>query len=221
MAKSKLEISPSLLDAPRSFTALKRTISQLTKHGIKWVHVDVMDGKFVPSNTLSFQNSSLVKKLKRSFPHLKTEVHLMVERPENFFSAFSRAGADLIYFHIESCTAIQALQMAGKLKELGVKSGISINPPTKVKRIKNIAQAFDSVLVMSVQPGKGGQKFRKSALAKIRKLHAMHCHVNMDGGVKKENIAFVQRAGADRAVVGTAIFNGNAMHNLQELKRQL
>ncbi len=211
-----------MLDAPRDFAALRKTLTPLVKRGIKWVHIDVMDGKFVPRNTLKWQNAALVKKLEKTFPSLRVEVHLMVQNPAYFFRAFKTAGADLVYFHFETCSSMpHALQLAGKLKELGVDSGVAINPLTKVEQIKNIAQAFDSVLVMSVQPGKGGQKFRTSALAKIRKLHSMDCHINVDGGMKAENITQVRKAGANRAVIGTGIFHGNPLRNLQELKRQL
>ncbi len=210
-----MKIVPSLLAASRDFATLKKQLAPLVKNKlINAVHVDVMDGEFVENNTLQFMNAVLVKKLKKAFPRLQIQVHLMVQHPEKFIEEFALAGASVIYFHVEAVTNGKKLQKLKK-KLKNVEFALAVNPETKVEKI-SIAKR---VLVMTVHPGKGGQKFITASLKKMKKIRAKYPQVtiSVDGGVYKHNIGEVAAAGVNEAVCGTSVFKGNAVNNVKKL----
>lgn len=199
-------LAPSLLAA--DFSDLKKSISQVENGGGSVLHIDVMDGTFVPE--ISF-GQTLVKSI-RHLTSLPFDVHLMVEKPENQVESFAESGADWITFHIESC--VHANRLANKIRSLGKKAGVSIVPSTPVVTISELLSEVDLVLVMSVNPGYGGQKFIPSCaekikqLAKIREENNLSFMISVDGGINSNTIKTVIDAGADVIVSGSSFFSG-------------
>ncbi len=199
-----LQILPSIFAA--DFTRLGEDVRRVEAAGIQMLHVDVMDGHFVPNFTVG---TPITESLRR-FTNVKLDHHLMIEDPDTFAPIFIKAGADCVSVHYEACRNLdRTLHM---IQDHGAKAGVVINPATVVGLLENVLDIADYVLVMSVNPGYGGQKFIPTALNKVRALARMRAERNLgfaieiDGGVGPENIAEVARAGVDWAVVGTHVF---------------
>ncbi|MFP5494339.1 ribulose-phosphate 3-epimerase [Parvimonas sp. G1641] len=199
-----LELSPSLLSA--DFTNLKSDIEILDKSGVKYLHLDVMDGMFVPN--ISF-GPMIIKQL-RPLTNMVFDVHLMIEDPDRYVQSFKDAGADILTVHYEACKHLH--RTISYIKSLGMKAGVSLNPATNIDVLDYVLEDLDLVLVMSVNPGFGGQSFIPSALDKIKNLKEkikernLNVTVEVDGGVKTTNVKDVVEAGADLIVSGSDVF---------------
>jgi ribulose-phosphate 3-epimerase len=199
------KLAPSILSA--DFANLERDINIVEKAGADWLHVDVMDGHFVPNITIG---PAVVKSL-RGKSSLVFDVHLMIENPELYIKDFANSGADIITVHAEATNHLHRLiQM---IKSEGKKAGVSLNPATPVNVLEHVIEELDLVLVMSVNPGFGGQKFIESIYEKISKVRSLidnkglMVDLQVDGGVCQENIQRVIESGANVIVAGSAIFN--------------
>ena len=199
-----LELSPSLLSA--DFTNLKSDIEILDKSGVKYLHLDVMDGMFVPN--ISF-GPMIIKQL-RPLTNMVFDVHLMIEDPDRYVQSFNDAGADILTVHYEAFKHLH--RTISYIKSLGMKAGVSLNPATNIDVLDYVLEDLDLVLVMSVNPGFGGQSFIPSALDKIKNLKEkikernLNVIVEVDGGVKTTNVKDVVEAGADLIVSGSDVF---------------
>jgi len=200
-----VKIAPSILSA--DFSRLGEEIVAAEKAGADWIHVDIMDGHFVPNITIGPPVVKAVKKIS-SIP---LDVHLMIEDPDKYIKDFADSGADIITVHEEA--SIHLHRTVQNIKECGVKAGVSINPATPASHIDFILSFVDMVLVMSVNPGFGGQKFIPEVLPKIEALKKMiserrlNVEIEVDGGVNIDNVVDVVRAGADIVVMGNAFYN--------------
>ncbi len=216
----KMKLVPSLLAASHSFTQMKKQLAPLVKRGlIDAVHVDVMDGEFVENYTLDWLNAELVAKLRKAFPKLFIEVHLMVHAPSSYFDEFAKAGANRIWVHVESIDNEKNLNN-GLKKHKKVEFGPALNPETRISTLKGNLR---SVLIMSVHPGKGGQRLIPATLTKVKQLRKRFplMTISIDGGVDVKDIKQIEKAGASEAVCGTAVFKGNDVQNVLRLERQL
>lgn len=199
-----LELSPSLLSA--DFTNLKSEMEVLDKNGVKYLHLDVMDGMFVPN--ISF-GPMIIKQL-RPLTNMIFDVHLMIEYPDRYVQNFKDAGADILTVHYEACKHLH--RTVSYIKSLGMKAGVSLNPATNIDVLDYVLEDLDLVLIMSVNPGFGGQSFIPSAIDKIKNLKAkirernLNVIVEVDGGVKTTNVKDVIEAGADLIVSGSDVF---------------
>ena len=200
-------LSPSILAA--DFGELAKQIRITEENGAKYLHLDVMDGAFVPS--ISF-GMPVIKSLRKISGQI-FDVHLMIENPDRYLEDFKSAGADIITVHAEASKHLH--RTVTKIKELGLRAGVSINPATPLSAIELVLSEVDMVLIMSVNPGFGGQKFIQFTLDKVRKLREMapDMNIEVDGGVNKDNAAGLVRAGANILVAGTAVFSGNIAEN--------
>ena len=200
-------LSPSILAA--DFGKLAEQIKITEENGAKYLHLDVMDGVFVPS--ISF-GMPVIKSI-RKYSLQVFDVHLMIENPERYLDDFKVAGADIITVHAEATKHLHRTVTA--IKEFGLKAGVSLNPATPLSAIELVLSEVDMVLIMSVNPGFGGQKFIPFTLDKIRKLREMapDIDIEVDGGVNKDNVAELVRAGANVLVAGTAVFGGDIAEN--------
>lgn len=213
-------IAPSILSA--DFSKLGQEINAVQQAGADWIHVDVMDGHFVPNITMG----PLVVEAVRRSTDLPVDVHLMIENPDRYISDFVKAGADYLSVQVEACKHLhRCIQM---IKDTGTKAGAVLNPSTSLDALKWILEDLDFVLIMSVNPGFGGQKFIESALDKIRKLRDMindqglNTLIQVDGGVNSRTITDISAAGADVFVAGSAIFNQEDYKAaIEELKSKL
>ena len=198
------KIAPSILSA--DFSRLGDEVRAVEKAGADVIHVDVMDGHFVPNITVG----PLVVQGLKKLTSLPLDVHLMIEKPERYIEVFAQAGSDWITIHAEVCPHLK--RMIKKIRQLNVRPGIVLKPATSLKTLYPILDDIDLVLIMSVNPGFGGQFFIPSALKKIEKLrkivdqNSYPLEIEVDGGVKIENIKEVSKAGGDIFVVGTGIF---------------
>ena len=212
------KIAPSILSA--DFSRLGEEVRRVEEAGADWIHVDVMDGAFVPNITVG----PFILEAVRKVTALPLDVHLMIERPEQYISEFADAGADIITVHFEACTHLHRTIQA--IKEKGKKAGVSVNPATPLVSIKYVLGDIDLLLIMSVNPGFGGQRFIPSALEKIKKARQMvdkigaNVSIEVDGGVKLENIGEVASAGADIFVSGSGVFGTkDYKKTIQEMKK--
>lgn len=198
-------IAPSILSA--DFGKLRDEIKNIERAGADWIHIDVMDGHFVPNLTFG----PPVIKAVRNATDLPFDVHLMIEKPELSLAEYAAAGADRITVHAEACVHLH--RVVHMIKELGLPAGVAINPATPVQVLEPILDDLDLILVMTVNPGFGGQSFIPLTLDKIRTLRAMlnarglsGVHIQVDGGINTETAALVREAGANVIVAGSAVF---------------
>lgn len=198
-------IAPSILSA--DFAHLADEVKKVTVAGAEYIHVDVMDGSFVPEITIG---AGVVKDL-RKITDAILDVHLMVEHPETQLESMAKAGANIITFHVEATN--HSHRVIQKIHELGCKAGIALNPGTSLSAIEELIEFADMALVMTVNPGYGGQQFIESMLGKIHMLYHMidemetDCDIEVDGGINAETSVLVREAGANILVAGSAIYN--------------
>jgi ribulose-phosphate 3-epimerase len=212
------KIAPSILSA--DFTRLGDEIRALEAAGADYVHIDVMDGHFVPNITIG----PLIVEAVRRVTTLPLDVHLMIENPDSYISDFAAAGADIIVVHAEAVNHLhRTVQL---IRSLGKKAGVSLNPATPLNVLEYVLDDLDLVLLMTVNPGFGGQSFIDACLPKIHSLRAMldrrgsEAELEVDGGVKVSNIAGIAHAGADVFVAGSAVFgSGDYAGTIAEMKR--
>lgn len=221
--KKKL-IAPSILSA--DFSRLGEEIKAVEKAGADWIHVDVMDGHFVPNITIG----PLIVEAARKVTGLPLDVHLMIEQPERYLKDFVSAGASSVTVHQEAVTDLE--RSMSLIHELGANAGVSINPATPVETIVDILQLADLVLVMTVNPGFGGQKFMESCLKKISKLREIRQEkkleflIEADGGISKNNARLLSQNGCDIFVAGSAIFkspdiSGSYVQAIESIRSEL
>jgi ribulose-phosphate 3-epimerase len=198
-------IAPSILSA--DFSKLGEEIRAVQQAGADWIHIDVMDGHFVPNITMG----PLVVEAVRRVTDLPLDVHLMIEHPDRYVADFAAAGADYISVQVEACVHLhRTIQL---IRDQGVKAGAVLNPATPLEKLPWVLEDLDFVLLMSVNPGFGGQRFIPATLGKIRQLRAMLTDrgltlpIQVDGGVNTDTVADISAAGADVFVAGSAIFN--------------
>lgn len=213
------KIAPSILSA--DFGKLDEEILAVEAAGADWLHIDVMDGQFVPNITIGPGPVKWLRKITR----LPFDTHLMIENPERFIDSFADAGSNLITVHVEAARHLH--RTVAQIKEKGIKAGVSLNPATPLVEIEPILGDIDVLLIMSVNPGFGGQKFIGSILPKIRKAREMvnsiapNVIIEVDGGVTLDNISSIAEAGADVIVSGASIFGsgnyGQAIKSMKDL----
>ncbi|HAJ98998.1 MAG TPA: ribulose-phosphate 3-epimerase [Bacteroidales bacterium] len=200
-------IAPSLLSA--NFLDLRKDVEMVNDSVADLFHIDVMDGHFVPNISFGF---SIIKQIK-TIARKPLDVHLMIDKPERYLEEFRNAGADMLSVHYETCTHLHSTLQ--KIKQLGMKAGVVINPHNPVALLRDILPDADFLLLMSVNPGFGGQKFIENTYNRLNELRILKTQVNpnllieVDGGVTLENAAQLAKAGADMLVAGSAIFTNN------------
>ena len=215
MTDQAILIAPSILSA--DFSDLKNEIKKVEDAGADWIHVDVMDGRFVPNITIG----APVVKCIRQITKLPLDVHLMIVEPDKHIKDFAAAGADIITVHAEACTHLQ--RTISYIKELGCKAGISFNPHTPVESLKYVLEIVDLVLIMTVNPGFGGQSFISSVVPKISEVKKMFQEANLDkkyievdGGINTSTAPIVRSAGANVLVAGNAIYSLKSQTEIQK-----
>lgn len=219
---SRVKIAPSILSA--DFTRLGEHIAEAERAGADWIHVDVMDGHFVPNITIG----PLIAAAARRATTLPIDVHLMIEKPERYLADFAKAGADYLTVHVETSPHLH--RTIQQIRELGLKPGVTLNPATPLESIAEILPYVDLVLVMSVNPGFGGQSYIPTSTERIARIRRMldergldHVELQVDGGVAPDTAAEVARAGASCVVAGSAVYNAKASvdDNVRRLREAL
>lgn len=212
------KIAPSILSA--DFARLGEEVRAVAAAGADYIHIDVMDGRFVPNITIG----PLVVDAVRKVTDLPLDVHLMIEEPERYVEDFAAAGADIIVVHAEACRHLH--RVVQQIKATGKKAGVSLNPATPLNVLDYVLEELDLVLLMTVNPGFGGQSFIEACVPKIQQLRGMldrrgcEAELEIDGGVKPANIARLAHAGADVMVAGSAVFNSSDYAaTIAEMKR--
>jgi len=203
-----IKLAPSILSA--DFARLGEEVAEATKAGADYIHIDVMDGHFVPNITIG---APVVASLRR-WTSLPLDVHLMIEHPEQYISDFANSGANIITVHVEACPHIHRTTQL--VKELGVRAGVALNPATPLSLIEEIMPHVDLVLIMSVNPGFGGQVFIPETLEKVTRLRGMldnkgsSAELEVDGGITIENVFGLIKAGAKVLAIGNSVFKAKA-----------
>jgi ribulose-phosphate 3-epimerase len=201
----RILVAPSILSA--DFARLAEEVSAVEKAGADWLHVDVMDGRFVPNITIG---PPVVKALRR-VTKLPLDVHLMIVEPDRYLEAFAEAGADTITIHVEACTHLH--RALGHIRSLGKRAGVTLNPSTPEDELRYVLSVVDQILVMSVNPGFGGQSFIEEVVPKVKAIRAMidasgrPIDLEIDGGITKDTAPIAIEAGARVLVAGNAVFN--------------
>lgn len=210
-------LSPSILAA--DFAKLGEQIQKADQAGAQYIHFDVMDGMFVPSISFGMPVLSAVRKVTDKV----LDVHLMIEEPERYIDEFADCGADMITVHVESCKHLN--RVISQIHQKGVKAGVALNPATSLSTLDYILDKVDMVLIMTVNPGFGGQKFLEDSCLKIRRVKeriekaGLKTDIEVDGGINKETLPKVLEAGANIIVAGSAVFKGDIQKNVQELQK--
>lgn len=213
------KLLPSILSA--DFCRLGEQIQELEKNDIELLHIDIMDGAFVPSISFGMPVIKSIRKITDMF----FDVHLMINEPIRYIKEFAQCGADGITVHAEACQDLEATLK--KIKEQKVKCAVAINPDTEIEKIESVLHMVDMVLIMSVFPGFGGQKFITDSIEKLKKLDRVRTEKNLDfiievdGGVNADNVKEISKSGADWIVAGTAIFSGNINDNIMKIKEEI
>ena len=215
---AELRIAPSILSA--DFARLGEGIAEAEAAGADWIHVDVMDGHFVPNITIGVPVVAAIRKV----TGLPLDVHLMIERPDRYVDAFASAGADWLTVHVEAERHLHRTVQA--IRQRGMKAGVSLNPGTPASALDEILPFIDLVLVMSVNPGFGGQEFIETSVAKIETIRraiderGLSVAIEVDGGISPATVGRVARAGADVVVAGAAVFAGqrSVAENIQAIR---
>ncbi|EGT5071338.1 ribulose-phosphate 3-epimerase [Clostridioides difficile] len=214
-----IKLSPSILSA--DFAKLLEDVRKVESAGCEYLHIDVMDGHFVPNITLG---PLVVKSLKKENINMVFDAHLMIENPDQYIEEFVKAGCDIITVHQEACVHLH--RTIQNIKSHGIKAGVVLNPATPVDTIKHVLPDLDMVLLMSVNPGFGGQSFIPCVLDKIKELKAiidsqgLNIDIEVDGGISPKNVAEVVQAGANVIVAGSAIFGSDDIQETVNLFRK-
>ncbi|MFT4144886.1 MAG: ribulose-phosphate 3-epimerase [Mobilitalea sp.] len=207
-----IKLAPSILAA--DFTKLGEQITLLESTGVEYLHIDVMDGKFVPSISFGMPVIASIRKNSK----LIFDVHLMIEDPDKYLEAFKASGADILTVHAETCPHLH--RTLSRIRELGMKAGVSLNPATPIHGLEHVLDELDMILIMSVNPGFGGQVFIPSMLQKIESMREMivkngkKIDIEVDGGITIHNVEQVIKAGANIIVAGTSVFKGDMKENV-------